>query len=71
MAVIGACFSVCAHPMSLEQGDRGWCVPNGETACGYASASSKELLSVLYTSATLREPIQQLLDRTLGVEAGG
>ena len=71
MAVMGACFSVCAHPMSLEQGDRGCCVPNGETACGYGSARSKELLSVLSMSATLREPVQQFPDRTLGVEAGG
>lgn len=55
----------------MEQGGRGWCVPNGGMACGYGSASSKELLSVLYTSATLREPTQKLLDRTLGVEAGG
>lgn len=55
----------------MEQGDRGWCVPNGEMACGYGSASPKELLSVLYMSATLREPVQKLPDRTLGVEAGG
>lgn len=42
-------------------------VPNSEISCGQDSASSKELLSVLYMSNLLREPIQKLPDRTLGV----